>query len=71
MIDISKFLIVSQSTFDNIISMLNCNLSKTDQAYLLTYLFANFMAYFLIVFVIVVSLKIYRKLKRSLFSRRF
>ena len=70
MVDISKFFIVSQTQFDNIISFLNCNLSASDDTYVLTYLFVNFMAYIIIFFVLFISLKIYKKLKRVVFSRR-
>lgn len=52
MIDITKFMIISQTNFDAIINTFNCNLSVTDSNYLITYLFTNFMAYFFILFVI-------------------
>lgn len=56
MIDITKFMIISQSNFEEIIDIFNCNLSVNDSNYLITYLFTNFIAYFFILFVIWLSL---------------
>ena len=56
MIDITKFMIISQTNFDSIINTFNCNLSVTDSNYLITYLFTNFIAYFFILFVIWLAL---------------
>ena len=52
LIDITKFLIISQTNFNSIIEQLNCNLTINDSSYLITYLFVNFLAYFfLLVFI--------------------
>lgn len=56
MIDITKFMIISQSNFEEIIDIFNCNLSVNDSNYLITYLFTNFIAYFFILFIIWLSL---------------
>lgn len=56
MIDITKFMIISQTNFDSIINTFNCNLSINDSNYLITYLFTNFIAYFFILFVIWLAL---------------
>ena len=56
MIDITKFMIISQSNFEEIIDIFNCNLSVNDSNYLITYLFTNFIAYFFILFVIWLAL---------------
>ena len=52
LIDITKFLIISQNQFDVIINSLNCNLTIADPCYLVSYLFVNFMAYVIIYLVI-------------------
>lgn len=56
MIDITKFMIISQSNFEEIIDIFNCNLSVNDSNYLITYLFTNFITYFFILFVIWLAL---------------
>lgn len=45
LIDITKFMIINQEQFENIISQFNCSLSINDNCYLITYLFTNFLAY--------------------------
>lgn len=66
LIDITKFMIISQSNFDNIVSQLNCNLTISDSNYLITYLFTNFIAYFFLLTFIWLVLYMYNKL----FSRK-
>lgn len=70
MIDISKFLIISQDDFETILTGLNCSLTISDKEYFIAYLFTNFFAYFLIIFVIVISLKIYKSLRRRVFNAK-
>lgn len=47
-IDISKFLIINTSQFDNLIQILNCNLTNNSEMYMITYLFSNLFAYIII-----------------------
>lgn len=47
-IDLSKFLIISTSQFDNLVQIVNCNLTQTSDMYMITYLFANLFAYIII-----------------------
>ncbi len=70
MIDITKFLIISQSQFDSLIQFLNCDLTVNDKEYMITYLFANFFAYFLILMTISICLKIYRRLRRKVYNEQ-
>lgn len=67
MIDITKFMIISQTDFETIINTFNCNLTVNDSNYLITYLFTNFLAYFFILFVIWLALY----LSRLVFKRWF
>lgn len=60
MIDITKFMIISQTNFETIINTFNCNLTVNDSNYLITYLFTNFLAYFFIFFVIWLALYLSR-----------
>lgn len=62
LIDITKFLIISQANFDTIISQLNCNLTINDSSYLITYLFTNFLAYFFLLVFIWLVFYVYNKL---------
>lgn len=71
LIDLTKFLIIKQEQFDNLISYLSCDLNITDKEYLITYLFANFFAYFLIIMTIIICMKIYRKLRRNTYNAKF
>lgn len=66
MVDISKFLLISQEQFNNLILYLHLNFDQSNENYLLTYLFTNFLAYFLIIIFIVALLWCYR----ILFSKR-
>lgn len=66
LIDITKFLIISQTNFDTIISQLNCNLTINDSSYLITYLFTNFLAYFFLLVFIWLVIYLYNKI----FSRK-
>ena len=66
MVDISKFLLISQEQFNNLILYLHLNFDQSNENYLLTYLFTNFLAYFLIIIFIVALLWCYR----LLFSKR-
>lgn len=70
MIDITKFFIISQEQFNQIVIYLKSSLLPGDKEYIIAYLFANFFAYFLIIFTIIVSLKIYRKLRRKVYNAR-
>lgn len=70
MIDITKFLIISQEQFNQIVVYLKASLISTDKEYIIAYLFTNFFAYFLIIMTIVISLKIYRKLKRKVYNAK-
>lgn len=70
MIDITKFLIISQEQFNQIIIYLKSSLLPDDKEYTIAYLFTNFFAYFLIIMTIVISLKIYRTLKRKVYNAR-
>lgn len=70
MIDITKFLIISQDQFNELIIYLKASLVSTDKEYIIAYLFANFFAYFLIIFTLIVSLKIYRKIRRNTYNAR-
>ncbi len=65
LIDITQFLIVSQSTFNSIIELFNCNLTINDPCYLITYLFANFLAYFFLLVFIWLVLYMYNKIFSS------
>lgn len=66
LINITKFLIISQSQFELIITQFNCNLTINDPNYLITYLFANLLAYILIYIILKIVLVLYFKLfKRS------
>lgn len=66
MVNISKFLIISQEDFNNLILYLNLNFNQNNENYLLTYLFTNFLAYFVIIIFIISLLWCYR----LLFSKR-
>lgn len=66
LIDITKFLIISQTNFNSIIEQLNCNLTINDSSYLITYLFANFLAYFFLLVFIWLVFYLYNKI----FSRK-
>lgn len=66
LIDITKFLIISQSNFEILISQFNCNLTINDNNYLITYLFTNLLAYFFLLVFIWLVLYMYNKL----FSRK-
>lgn len=65
MVDITKFLIISQDQFEDIILNFNCNLTINDPQYLYTYLFTNFLAYV----IIFLSIKIIMWLYYSFFSK--
>lgn len=71
LIDITKFLIISQNQFETIINCFNCNLTINDQCYLITYLFTNCMAYLIIFLIIKIVMfcyyQIFDKKKRGLF----
>lgn len=47
-IDLSKFLIISTTQFDELIQLLSLNLDKTNDVYMITYLFTNFFGYIII-----------------------
>lgn len=47
-IDLSKFLIIDILQFDNLVLLLNCNLTKDSDMYMITYLFTNLLAYIVI-----------------------
>ena len=65
LIDVTKFLIVSQSSFNSIIGQFDCNLSINDPCYLITYLFVNFLAYFFLLVFIWLVLYMYNKIFSS------
>lgn len=71
MVDITKFFIIDQEQFNNIIIFLNCDLVPTDKEYLISYLFANFLGYFLILMTVIIAMKIYRKLRRKVYNEKF
>ena len=62
LIDISKFMIISQDQFNELISLYEVNLDLNSDMYLFTYLFANFMAYFLILVLIYLIYRFVHKL---------
>lgn len=62
MVNIEKYLIISQEQFDMLSTSLGCTLIPTDNEYLLTYLFINFLAYFVIIISIYIIMTIYYKL---------
>lgn len=47
-INLSKFLIITTSQFDELVQLLNCNLTVDSDVYMVTYLFANLFAYLII-----------------------
>lgn len=66
MVDITKFFIVSQDQFNNIIYHLNCNINIDSDIYLITYLITNLFA----IVVIYLSIKIILWIYYSFFSKR-
>lgn len=66
MVDITKFFIVSQDQFNNIIDYLNCNINIDSDIYLITYLITNLFA----IVVIYLSIKIILWIYYSFFSKR-
>lgn len=64
--DISKLLIITQAQFNDLITLLDCNLSINDSCYMITYLFTNLFAWLLIVIVV----KVVMMLFFELFSRK-
>lgn len=62
MVNIEKYLIISQEQFNILCESLNCTLIPTDKEYLLAYLFTNFLAYFVIIISIYIIMTIYYKL---------
>ena len=62
LIDISKFMIISQDQFNELISLYEVNLDLNSDMYLFTYLFANFLAYFLIAIFLYLIYRIVHKL---------
>lgn len=62
MIDITKFFIIKQDIFDEVIVYLNANLTHEDSIYVLTYIVANIFGYLCIVFTIWVVLWFINKL---------
>ena len=62
LIDMSKFMIISQDQFNELISLYEVNLNLNSDMYLFTYLFANFMAYFLIAIFLYLIYRIVHKL---------
>lgn len=70
MIDITKFFIISQDQFNNIVIFLKSSLISTDKEYIIAYLFTNFFAYFMIIMTLVISFKIYRNLRRKVYNAR-
>lgn len=66
MINLIKFLIISQDEFDTLLVHFNCNLTTNDPQYMITYLFVNFLAYF----IIFLSIKIIMWLYNAFFSKR-
>lgn len=71
LIDISKFLIIKQTHFEELISQIGVNLTVNDTSYLLTYLFANLFAYIIIFLFLTLIIKVGKLLfrKRRLFYR--
>lgn len=47
-INLSKFLIISTSQFEELVQILNCNLMIDSDMYMITYLFTNLLAYIVI-----------------------
>ena len=66
MVDITKFFIVSQDQFNNIIDYLSCNINIDSDIYLITYLITNLFA----IVVIYLSIKIILWIYYSFFSKR-
>lgn len=58
-IDLSKFLIISTSQFDELVQIINCNLTQTSDMYMITYLFTNLFAYVIIYLFIKVVMWVY------------
>lgn len=66
LVNIEKFLIINQSTFNKIIADLNCNLTIDDKEYLATYILANIFAYM----VIIISLYVIKFMYYELFKQK-
>lgn len=66
-IDITKFMIISEEQFNSILNHYGILLDKTDPNYLNTYFITNFMAYFLI---IIISFIIYYFIHKLFPKRR-
>lgn len=64
MIDITKFFIIKQDMFDEIIIYLNANLTREDHNYVLTYIVANIFGYLCILFTIWIVLWFVNKLSK-------
>lgn len=45
LVNLEKYLVLNQENFNLLIQHLNCNLSQSDNIYLITYLIANLLCY--------------------------
>ncbi len=66
LVNIEKFLIINQSTFNKIIADLNCNLTIDDKAYLATYILVNIFAYM----VVIITLYVIKFMYYELFKQK-
>ena len=69
MINITKYFIINQEQFNNILTYLNVNLDTSDKEYTITFMFTNFLAYFLIIMTLIISFRIYKILRKNTYKR--
>lgn len=67
MIDLTKFMIINEESFNDLIITYDVNLDKSNPNYLNTYITTNFYAYFLI---IIVAFTIYTMVHKTFHRKK-